>query len=113
MQDIAANGLREPIVTHEGRILNGRNGYLACLETEKRNDLKTRKPRFREHAKDSALEYVISMNLRRRHLNPSQRAVIGLEILPVFEKEAERRNPVKVGKAAAVSPRSSLPTKVR
>ena len=102
VQDIAANGLRESIVTLEGKILDGRNRYRACLETEKRADLKSRKPRFKQHLTNNPLEYVMSMNLRRRHLNPSQRAIIGLDLLPVFEKEAEKRNPVKVGKTAAV-----------
>ena len=29
--DLAANGLTDPIITYEGRILDGRNRYAACL----------------------------------------------------------------------------------
>ena len=63
--DIAAHGLREPIVTHENMILDGRNRLLAC---EKANV----PPSFRvwENSGDP-VAYVVSMNLARRHLNES------------------------------------------
>ena len=41
--DIAVNGLQESIVLHEGKVLEGRNRYLACLARQVA-------PRFREYA---------------------------------------------------------------
>jgi 16S rRNA G966 N2-methylase RsmD len=83
--DIAANGLREAIWTHEGKVIDGRNRLRACTETGV-------EPRFREWPGDGSLvAFVVAMNLNRRHLTPSQRAAIGAEILPLFEAEAKER----------------------
>jgi len=73
--DIAANGLREPICLHpNGSILDGRNRHRACIETET-------PPRFRTwDSKGSLVGFVVSMNLRRRHLNETQRAMIAAKI---------------------------------
>jgi len=71
--DIKENGLVESIVLHEGKILDGRNRYNAC------NDAGA-EPSFVEYEGEDALSYVISLNLNRRHLNESQRAMIGARL---------------------------------
>src|SRR5216683_8344254 len=71
--DIAANGLRQKIVTYQGRVLDGRNRYRACIETGV-------EPRLWEYPGDDPVGYVVSLNLRRRHLNESQRALIAVEL---------------------------------
>ena len=74
-EDIKSNGLIEPIVTFEGKILDGRNRYTACL------DLGI-EPAYEEwrNGHGTPLSYVISKNLHRRHLNETQRAVIASKI---------------------------------
>lgn len=84
--DITANGLHEPIwIDAAGAILDGRNRHSACIETN--TPLKFRK----WNGGGSAVAFVVSMNLHRRHLTSSQRAVIGLDVLPMLEKEAQER----------------------
>ena len=83
--DIKANGLQNPIVLFEGKILDGRNRDAACKIAGVR-------PRFEKwKSKGSPVEWVISQNLMRRHLTASQRAVVALDLLPLLEKEAKQR----------------------
>lgn len=67
--DIAANGLRFPIVVHEGMILDGGNRYRACIELDM-------EPEFVEFDGGNPASFVLSSNLHRRHLSPGQQAVI-------------------------------------
>jgi hypothetical protein len=67
--DIAANGLRQPIVVHKGMILDGGNRYRACVDVEV-------EPRTVEFDGDNIVSYVLSANLHRRHLSPGQQAAI-------------------------------------
>ena len=71
--DIERNGLRNPIVVFEERILDGWNRYRACREIGIL-------PVFIEYEGDDPAGFVVSMNLNRRHLNPSQRAMIAARL---------------------------------
>lgn len=83
--DIAEHGQREPIVIHEGQIVDGRHRYRACQELGL-------DPQFRDWDGEGALEaFVVSLNVHRRHLSPSQRGAIAAEMLPAIEKEAVAR----------------------
>ena len=81
-QDIFANGLREPITLYKKQILDGRNRYAAC-------ELAKVKPTFKEFDGDESklLEFVVSANLRRRHLNESQRAMIAASVANMRQGE--------------------------
>lgn len=71
--DISRNGLTEPIVRYEGRILDGRNRYLAC-------EMAKVEPHYVDYKGDEPLQFVISKNFHRRHLNESQRATVAHDV---------------------------------
>lgn len=68
-QDIEKSGQREPIIIYENKILDGRNRYKAC-------QMLGFSPRFKEYNGNDALGFVISLNLKRRHLTESQRSMV-------------------------------------
>jgi ParB-like chromosome segregation protein Spo0J len=85
MKDIEQNGLREPIVVFDGKIIDGRQRHRACHEVGI-------EPRFREwDRRGSLVAFVVSLNLHRRHLTTSQRSMLAVEIKEMFEKEARER----------------------
>lgn len=67
--DIKANGLRSPIVLHDGMILDGGNRYRACIEAEV-------EPVFAEFEGGNLVSFVLSANLHRRHMKEGQSAAI-------------------------------------
>lgn len=71
--DIKAHGLREPIWTYEGQILDGRNRFMACAAAKVN-------PQFRQYTGTDALAFVLSLNVHRRHLTESQRAMAAAKI---------------------------------
>ena len=83
--DIAANGLREPVWLHsDGRIIDGRNRYRAC------RDLGV-EPMYRTwDGGGSLVSFVVSLNLHRRHLTESQRAMIAAKLATMGEGRPEK-----------------------
>lgn len=84
--DIATNGLNQPVVIYKGQILDGRNRAKACglagveVETEEWSDPGC-----------GPVAWVVSQNVRRRHLTATQRAALAVDLLPELEAEAEER----------------------
>jgi ParB-like nuclease domain len=79
VNDIKANGQREPIVMLDGKILDGRNRYRACRELEITPifQLEEWRPSGED---DTPIKFVISRNVTRRHLRESQRAMIAARL---------------------------------
>jgi N6-adenosine-specific RNA methylase IME4 len=91
---IAARGLEDPIILHEGRILDGRNRYASCLRLGVTPHFRN----FCERGLDgprSPLDFVIDKNLRRRHLDESQRAMVAANIAMLKHgQRANRESPI-------------------
>jgi hypothetical protein len=72
--DIRDHGQRDPIILHpDGKILEGRSRYRACQQIGL-------EPKTERYDGDDPLAFVISRNLRRRHLNESQRALVAARL---------------------------------
>jgi hypothetical protein len=82
-RDIEANGLIEPITLFDGKILDGRNRYNACLKARPDGKpFKFGKYDFRNLPADKEpLEFVISKNSHRRHLTQDQKRELITKLL--------------------------------
>lgn len=94
-EDIRANGQREPILLHEGLILDGGNRYEACLQAGVA-------PVLKPFEGGDIVAYVLSANLYRRHLSPGQNAAIVASITNWAEAHKPGR-PRQSGNVAALS----------
>jgi hypothetical protein len=95
VDDIRANGLRQPIVLHDGMILDGGNRYRACVEAGV-------KPLFTNYAGTNLVTYVLSANLHRRHLSAGQQAAI-VSSAQDWAKAQPAHRPEKAGNVAGLS----------
>jgi hypothetical protein len=89
---IKAHGLIEPIVIHEGKILDGRNRYKACGKTGT-------EPKYIDWSPVdgiSAVQWVIGKNMKRRHLTSEQKATAAF-IAMQFLSEAAKARQVAAG----------------
>ncbi len=114
--DIRENGLHDEIVMHEGKILDGRNRYRAlCALVDEGCELapglsldpetsyvyvqfETDVAVFGDRDLDP-LSYVISKNLKRRHLDESQRAMVAARLANM--RQGERNDLAGAGDAAS------------
>lgn len=110
-EDIKANGQREPIVLHDGKILDGRNRYRCCIELDI-------EPVYEQYTGSDPLHYVLSLNLYRRQLSTAQKALIAAELSCLepgggeeveegeTEGHSEKLKVEAASKIMAISPRS-------
>jgi ParB-like chromosome segregation protein Spo0J len=97
---IRARGQLEKIIVFEDRILDGRNRYRACLAAGVEPHSEDFEGTFEE-----ARDLVIDANLRRRHLDASQRALIAARLATIGHggdrRSDQRANLPDVTQAAA------------
>ena len=98
--DIKERGLHQPItIWTDGTLLDGRNRLLACYETHQEVVLD-------RYEGSDPVQFSLSANLHRRHLNAGQRAFVALkvrELLQPAAKERQREAGEQFGKGAKVS----------
>lgn len=108
VDDIRTHGLREEIMLwYDGKtswIIDGRNRYRACWAA----GVKTR---FLDWGTENiggevVLNWIVSLNLHRRHLTDDQRAMVAANLIPLLEAEAKKR---KAGGQGGVLLRAESP----
>lgn len=110
-QDIKQHGQRDYVTFYQGKLLDGRNRWAACHEL----GIDCNSAEFDEESEIDPYDYVISINLHRRHLTTSQRSVVAGKMAKLKHGEVGRgreldpQNCESIEKAAKllnVSPRS-------
>lgn len=106
VEDIKANGQREPIVVHDGMILDGGNRFRACIEAGI-------EPQTMKFGGGNLVSYVLSVNLHRRHLSAGQQAAIvaSAQDWANAQVRGANRHTIKTGNATGldtVSDRSAI-----
>ena len=82
--DIKASGLLCPVELLDGQIIDGRRRWAACL-------LACVKPDTCDVTVDDPLAYVLSLNLHRRHLTPSQLSMVAARARGMYNTAAKER----------------------
>jgi ParB-like chromosome segregation protein Spo0J len=83
--DIKKNGLLKPIAVFDGKILDGRNRYRACIAAGVHlvtDDI--------DGWIDDPAAYVISANIHRRHLTPEQKRDLLVELVKASPEKSDR-----------------------
>ncbi|MBL8795636.1 MAG: ParB N-terminal domain-containing protein [Planctomycetia bacterium] len=98
-EDIQQHGQQQPILTYQGQVVDGRCRHRACVELGLA-------PRTEEwDGQGTLLERVLSLNLKRRHLNESQRAQVAADLVPLYAPAAQER----MTAGQAIDPGVNLP----
>ncbi len=95
--DIEKNGQILPILTWQGKIIDGRNRYLACLS-------RAIEPKVTELAIHNGGSYVASLNYFRKHWTTTERA----HFAALMSIESERGNPEAKEAVAPNAPNGAL-----
>jgi len=107
-EDIKRNGQREPCVIWNNVLLDGRNRCRACA-------LVGVEPKVREFKGNAveAIDLIVSLNIKRRHMTPVQLAFVAAELVPLYEdatRKAQQEGRQLGGKTAGRGRPKALPS---
>ncbi|KKL92180.1 hypothetical protein LCGC14_1887310 [marine sediment metagenome] len=94
VEDIKEFGQIEPATIYKGKILDGRNRYRACKILKRELKVREWKPSIATGS--TPLQYVISENIMRRHLNEAQKGEIGMLLYDDVEKQVQEERIKKI-----------------
>jgi ParB-like chromosome segregation protein Spo0J len=102
--DIKAHGLREQITLYQGKVLDGRNRYRACLKLKLAPQVDLFSGTGGEFTQfdgddDDARAFVISKNIHRRHLTTEQRRELLVKLVAAQPQKSDRAIAKEVGTA--------------
>jgi N6-adenosine-specific RNA methylase IME4/predicted DNA-binding protein (UPF0251 family) len=83
--DIESCGVKQAIITHDAKILDGRNRWRAYQVASSRANVPL--PLFENYEGDDPLSLVISLNMKRRHMTESQRAMVAAKLANMRQGE--------------------------
>lgn len=86
-KSILAEGVREPIITWNGVIVDGHNRYAICQKHA--IEYENRERQF--ESRDAAKIWIIENQFGRRNLSAYSRGLLALELEPLYAAEAKRR----------------------
>lgn len=105
--DIKKNGQQVPIELLDGMILDGRRRYMACESAGI-------EPKFRDVSPVDPVAYVLSLNIHRRHLSETQRAIAGAKAIEMYSAEAKERQRANGGdRTSDKANKANLPDAVK
>ena len=107
-QDIMDNGLVNPIVVHNGQLVDGRNRLLACREAR----VEPRFVQWREiyTGKEELADWIWSVNAERRHLTVDQLLAVEVAFRAWVEREVAKLKQIEAGKRGAEGGRGNKKT---
>lgn len=86
-KSILSEGVRDPIITWNGTIIDGHNRYNICEE----HGIECPQVEREFPSRDAAKIWIIENQFGRRNLSKYDRSVLALELKPLYQAEAKRR----------------------
>jgi ParB-like chromosome segregation protein Spo0J len=97
VEDIKKNGLQQYIILYDGQVLDGRNRVRACLAAGWDPFAIREMCLNGDNWIDDPAAYVISVNIRRRHLNAEDRQKFLIQVIAAAPEKSDRQHGKDLG----------------